>query len=396
MVNKHTGLFFALLLCTVAVQAQPVHGLQSALEAVRGNNSRLAAARQSVEARKIGARTGISPDDPAISADYLIGRPRSGGNQLDFLVVQAFDFPTVYGKQRKLADRQALLLDLEYAHLEKAVLLEAKQVGLRLIHLNKRKAMLTTRVADAQQVLTDYETKFRAQDVGALEVNRARIRLLGLQHALRQIEGDLAAGTQHLAALNGGTALSLTDTTYPDPEALPALAALETEVAAGDAETRYLRQMEQVGAQALQVTRARNLPRLEAGYHYQSVLGQTFNGVHLGASIPLWAQRNKVAAGRAEVRYQQQATGNRHLQVRQETRRLYALYEVQLRSLDSFRQALAGLNTKRLLRQSLQLGEIDFIRYAMELDYYYDALDQMLEIEHSLHLSIAQLLQHQL
>jgi len=36
------------------------------------------------------------------------------------------------------------------------------------------------------------------------------------------------------------------------------------------------------------------LPKLEAGYHYHGILGQTYNGVHTGHSIPLWENKNTV------------------------------------------------------------------------------------------------------
>jgi outer membrane protein, heavy metal efflux system len=51
-----------------------------------------------------------------------------------------------------------------------------------------------------------------------------------------------------------------------------------------------------IGQQMVEVSKALNLPKFETGYHYQAMLGQRFNGLHLGLTIPLWENKNKVNA----------------------------------------------------------------------------------------------------
>lgn len=394
MMHKTIGIIAVLL--SMAFSASAQDDPNSALQAIRKNNKTIAAARKHLEARKLGNRTGISPDNPDLSADYLIGRPVSGGNQLDFSLSQRFDFPGSYRKMGELADRQDRLLELEMLEVEREVLWDAKQVILNLIYLNKRKSALEIRIVDARKVLADLTEKFNAGDLGALEVDKARIRLLGLENEMRKAEGKIASEAEHLSAMNGGVELSITDTTYPHAGNLPNANSIQQQVAENDPLLRWQGQNRLVQEQKIAVTRAMALPKLETGYHFQSVLGQTFNGVHFGATIPLWEHRNKVKAGEALAEFQVMERNARQAHLEHQTARLYTQYEQLRASVEAFEETLTRLNTRKILQLSLELGEIDFIRYATELDYYYQAFDQFLEIEHDYHHVIANLLKYQL
>lgn len=389
-----TGIFLALLL--LATQGSAQNGLDPILSAIRKNNKTIAASRQYLEAQKLQSRTGLSPENPLLSTDYLIGRPRSGGDQIDFQLVQPFDFPTAYAKKSRLADRQVELYSLELEQVEKGILWEAQQIGLSLIHRNKAQRLLKRRLLEARGVWEDYQKKFGSGEVSGLSVNKARIQYLEVQHAARNADTEIATLTAKLTELNGGLPIRLTDTLYPGPLTLPSVDSLQNMIAQNDPEMRLHRQTLQVETAELQVMKAMSLPKLEAGYHFQSVLGQTFNGVHVGASIPLWENRNKVKAGESLLVHHEAEEAERKMKIEGETQRLYLQYESLQQSLAEFREALDGLSTTEILRKSLELREIDFITYAMELDYYYKAVDQLLEIEHAYHLAIAELLKSNL
>ena len=386
---RSIGILLATLLLASAGNAQ--NTLDSVLESIRQNNKSIAAARQKAEAHKLLHRTGNAPEDPFVSADFLVGRPRSGGNQVDFIATQAFDFPTVYAKRSQLADQKDLLADLELERVVKEELWKAQQKGLSIVHLNKKRALLQERLEDAREVLADYAEKFEAGDAGALPVNKARIRVLGLEHELRMIETEIEAETGHLSILNGGIPIVLSDTSYPGPAVLPGLDSVQGMRTRFDSELRMLEQSTRVGESIVEVNKALTLPKLEAGYHYQSVLGQTFNGVHLGASIPLWEHRNTVKARHSLVEFQHKESANRRTEIEHETEHRYLHCESLLESMLAYQSALSGLSTREVLKVSLDLDEIDFITYAMELDFYYQAVEQLLEIEFSYQLTRAEL-----
>ena len=51
---------------------------------------------------------------------------------------------------------------------------------------------------------------------------------------------------------------------------------------------------------------------------------------------------------------------------------------------------------QRIWLKSLELGEIDYITYSLDIQYYYAAYDQFLEIENNYHLAVAELFKYQL
>ena len=99
------------LLASNSMYAQ--NTLDQALNSIAENNKTLQSANQYVAAKSLEMHTGLTLDNPFVTADYMIGRPVSGGNQLDFMVVQAFDFPSVYSRQSTLADENEAMLSIQ-------------------------------------------------------------------------------------------------------------------------------------------------------------------------------------------------------------------------------------------------------------------------------------------
>jgi hypothetical protein len=64
--------------------------------------------------------------------------------------------------------------------------------------------------------------------------------------------------------------------------------------------------------------------------------------------------------------------------------------------LEEYQAVLNGLNSFQILKVALDLGQIDFISYSMELNFFYEAEDQLNHIEKEYQLAIAKLHKYQL
>ena len=146
----------------------------------------------------------------------------------------------------------------------------------------------------------------------------------------------------------------------------------------------------------VQVQKNKLLPNLTAGFNYQGVMGNNYSGVYGGISIPLWNGRNKVRAAKAQYQYQQSntesVTTTRHSNFLEQ----YNQYDLMLRKYREYTITLEGLNSENLLLEAYQLGQISFMDYHVELQFYRQAYDKMLEIEKELHQLKAKLSKHQL
>ncbi len=389
-------LLSALLFTIYTISLSAQNSIEKAIDSVKQNNKTIISAKQFVSAKSMEYNTGLTIENPSISADYMIGTPVSGGNQFDFLAVQGFDFPTAYSKKGTLAEEKITLLNFSFQEMQQNILLEVKLMAIEMIYLNKKKLVLEKRKINSEQIVDDYQAKFQVQEISALDLNKSKIQLLNIKSELRSIESEIIIKTQHLTELNGGIPLSIADTLYPIAIDVPQFEVLEDSIEANDPRLKWLHQQTNVYESQVDVDKAMALPKFEAGYHYQSVLGQTFNGVHLGLTIPLWQNKNMIKASEANVELGTAEVEEHELDHFFEVKELYEQYENLKLTLQEYQLVLENMNSEQLLKTSLDAEEISFITYSMELQYYYDTYDAYSKIELDYHLVLAKLYKYQL
>ncbi|MFT5860316.1 MAG: cobalt-zinc-cadmium efflux system outer membrane protein [Flavobacteriaceae bacterium] len=391
---RRLGITLIIVISTASVKSQ--NSLDDVLHSIKQNNKTILSIAQYVVASNLENRTGLTLKNPSVSTDYMIGRPASGGNQVDLLAVQGFDFPTSYGKKKQLAAQQEKLLNLEKERTIQDILLEAKLVVLELIYLNQQKSILEKRKRSAADILTNYQYKFDLDQISALDLNKAKIQLLNVKTSLRTTESKITLITHHLTELNGGIPLSILDETYPISAAVPEFESINDTIEAHDPDLKWLVQKNATFRAQIDVRKAMALPSFELGYHYQSVLGQQFSGVHLGFTIPLWESKNTVKASVANAQFGEVKIEEHKLRHHFEIKELYQDYELLKLTREDYKTALDGINSAELLTKLLELGEINFISYSLELHYYYNTLDQYAVLNLAYQKVVAELYKYQL
>ena len=138
------------------------------------------------------------------------------------------------------------------------------------------------------------------------------------------------------------------------------------------------------------------LPKMEAGYRYQSILGQQYQGIHLGLTIPLWENKNTIKFQKAQALFSEVRVEEHKNQHHSEIQQLYEQYQNLNITLTEYKQILATINNTTLLEKALKLGEISSIQYFMEINYFYSSFDNYLQLEKEYYLVIAELYKYQL
>ena len=386
---KALRLALALCLLSIAVTAQT--GVDSVIESVRMNNKAIASNKKLWEAKRSEFRTGLTPYDPFIEYDYMFGSPAEAGNQRDFSVTQRLDFPTAYGRKKELSKLQQGQTEYQHRAFSQDILLEAKLVALDIIYLNKRGVELERRMKNTQQLLQDYERKLELGDAIILDVNKAKVQLLNIRSEVALNENEREVLLTKLSAINGGIPLDLRDTLYPIPPPLPDFEMLDSLIEANDPELKIYVQEQEILRQQVAVQKAMNLPKIETGYHSQGILGQSYRGAHVGVSIPLWENRNKVQTAQRYLEHAGTNTSSRRLEHRLENRRLYEQLEVRRNAISEYLSLLPGLNNTQLLNKALRLGQITVIQYFQDESFYFSSYDKYLQLEREYHKALAQL-----
>lgn len=361
------------------------------LESIRKNNKTVQASRQYWTAQNTLAKTGTTPENPLVEYDHLYGSPEGAGIQKDFSVTQRLDFPTAYGYRSKVADTRIEQNAYLQKNAEQEVLLQAKKVYIELIYQNKKQLALERRASISQKLFTDIKRKFDLQDATVLDLNRIKVQLANAKSDLILQKGKVSELRTRLTELNGGIEISITDTIYPATSPVPDFEELDSLIEANDPIVKSYEKDVEINQRQLSLIRALTLPKLETGYHSQNILGQSYRGFHLGVTIPLWENKNKVKAQSQSLDYSSLRLQEHRIEHRYSNKEVYDRYLSVKQALSETQSILGDLSTVPMLEKALRLGQITSIEYGNELSVYYSLQERLLELEKDYHLAIAEL-----
>ncbi len=393
----YKNIVFALCGCLLAFGGfAQSPSIDSILKQVEQNNQELKALSEYVESKSLELKSGNNLPDPQLGAYYLPFGDHSTADYAEFQISQSFEFPTVYSARGSLIEQQSVQLELDYQAKRLDILAEAKNHCLNLIYLNNRLDTETLRVEQAKQVIDQVQELYEKEQVGILELNKAKVAWMQEQFKVQQIESDVKNTLLQLVNLNGGNELSFTQGEYSESLVLAAKDSVWQEKQVIDPVLTQLKQQEAIAQQSLNLAKNKSLPNLTAGYNHQGISGSYYSGVYAGISIPLWSNRNKVKAAQSQLDFQQTFTSSKTLQAYASFEKQYNDYQIMLSKFQEYEATLSGLNSDELLLQAYQLGELSFLEYYMELQFYRQAHDAMLDMQYQLYISQNQLLKHQL
>jgi len=388
------SLFYGCLM-SFGLHAQS-NDIKQLLDDIEQNNKQLKAFQSLIESQQLDYKTTNNLPDPEASGYYLPFGTHTAGNYTEFQLSQSFEFPTVYGARKKLIYKQEKQLQLKYEKLQQEVLLSAKNYCLELILLNKIKSVEEQRMVQAKKVFDHAQVLYEKEQVGILELNKAKIAWLQNQFALEQIENDENNTMIALTHLNGGESISFDQALYPDLWKISAFDSMWQEKISTDPFLTILIENEILSSQFIKLQKNKGLPNLTAGYNYQGIREQNYSGIYGGISIPIWNNRFKVKTANAQLQYQQLRTEAITADLLSDFRGKYNKYQLLLRKFREYQNTLEALNSDSLLFQAYELGEISYMEYYIELQFYRQAFDKMLQVEFDLNKLKAELLKHNL
>lgn len=392
---KMRGITIFLLgtLAVFSVNAQT--SVDSVLANIERNNTMLQALRKKTDADKIANKTGNLPANPEVEFNYLWGNPSVIGNRTDFTIKQSFDFPTAYSYRSQISDLKNGQAELEYQKQRRDILQQARLLCADISYQNAMKAEYTGRLDIARQIADVFKKKLDAGETNILDFNKAQVYWLSLSKELEKVEIERNALLAELARLNGGNALELDERVYA---AQPLSADFEQWYAQTEPNNPVLQWLSRelaITQKQKQLQVAKNLPKFYAGYMSEKVVGQQYQGVTLGVTIPLWENRNTVKYAGAKTMEVEGFQADSKTQFYNEMKTLHAKALALQNSTHSFREGLSQFSNNGLLARALDKGEISLGEYLTGLSLYYDSIDKLLEMEHAMNIARAELVKYQ-
>lgn len=379
-------------LCALAVSAG---SFDEALSTLVSNNLAPRAEALRLEAEALNQEAENMLASPEAEFSRVWGSNAEVGNKWALSVSQSFDWPGVYAARREAARngraaaqyiREATLLDTRA---------EARQLLLEVIHLRQVLDMqreLATRI-DSMVVL--YRKGAEEGTETRLDYNKTVLERIAIHKELHTLEAQQAELEMRLQDFNGGKdpagILALVGNEYPAAPAIPSAPGIEV-VRQRDPAYAAAKAQSEAAMSLAKVENRSKWPGFSVGYVHETELGGNFDGFSVGITFPSFSAGKKARAARLEA---DAAMMDAEMQVikvaagmRGDLRRAAYLREV----IEEYAPVIHDTENMRLLHKAFEAGQITYLSYIEESNYFISArrdyLDTLFEY-HSLLGSLA-------
>lgn len=385
-----------LIVCLAVAMSVPGFAQENAgtvLSQIEKNNTALQALRKRTAADQYGYKAERALDAPEVGFDYLWSSPADVGTRKDISVTQSIDVAALAGARGKLANSRTELSDIQYNIERQKILLEAKQLYIRIVYCNAVNAELSSRIARSEQIEAAYRDMQARGETDMIEVNKAHLAYLSQKNALSRNLVERESLLSELQGLNGGEPVEVNASVISTDEVLPAdFGAWYAEASQQIPELAYMKKNVDVNAAEARTAKMANYPSLTAGYMAELVKGSNFRGLTLGLSIPIWSVRSKVRQANASCEAAK-------LEERDAVTKTYnsfkALYDrakgLQEISAELSSSLAVSTEAMALTEHKLKSGDISLIDNIMELSLYYSLADEVLATSCDYALALAEL-----
>ena len=377
-----------------ALSVMIVNAQHALLDSIETNNTTLIALRAETEARKLENRTGITLDDPEVSYKRMWEGAEQSGNLTEFTIGQSFDLSTVMGYKSRAAESQNRLIDEEYRLVRMDILLEAQLACIDLAYYRALAEELERRITYARRVVEVEECRLESGDTDMLSYNNVLLSLSALEAECERVATECDVLTTHLTRLNGGKTLK-------NIEAIGCINSMEPisnidSLVAQAMEYSPMMGIARVGYEAarseLSLAKSQHLPTLSATYiNERHTIGDRSQGVAIGMSLPLWANKNRVRSARSALQAAEAYESDTRLQLQSQLQADYVRVQGLQRTASRYQQALSEANNTELLARAMDEGYISVLEYLQGIELYYDYLDRSLSAARDYQRALAEL-----
>lgn len=355
--------------------------IESILDSININNTLLMSKNAEMNAKITDIKTSNNLGDTEIGFEYQNGA-NVNGQKYGISVSQGFDWPGMYMARSKANNAKIKAAEYEFQIDKLDILFTAKQLCLNVINANRKIKAQTKIYNGIKQLSTEYEKGFKHGEISILDINKLKIELLNVKQALDKSIVERNNLIDKLTALNGNK--SIANIEYLDVYQNQELQAFETytnEFSSLDPKLNYEAQILNSSNKEVTMAKLGWLPKFSVGYKYANELGDKFNGFEIGMALPLFSNINKVKTAKSA---QLSAEYNEQDILAEKTVEIKSNYAqaVYLRSqIHSYNTVLSDTANHEMLRKALDGGQITLLNYLLEIRYFLEAEQTLLDLE---------------
>ncbi|WP_297058551.1 TolC family protein [uncultured Duncaniella sp.] len=368
-----------------------------ALAEVIGNNLsvRAEASRAQIETENILGENTL--EAPEVSFSRVWGSRKEYGNKWSLGVSQSFDWPGVYAARREAARtaRSASQYMLESTLLD--LRQEVRTLFIDIIH-NTQLIEMQTELVDRMNQMEAYYKK--AAEAGAetrLDYNKTVIERIAVHRELHTLEAQRSTLMSTLSTLNGGKdidgIIAKLGNAYPItrvPESIDKTVIMkrDPQYAAALAGVEAAKSM-------VKVEKRSRIPGFSIGYEHESEGDENFNGFSIGLTLPVWGRGHQIKASTLEAEASlmdaELALTRRVAEMNGDRKQLDTLRHI----MDEYEPVVNEKSNYELLHKALKAGQITFLTYIEESNYFIAAKRDYLDTLYEYNLILTRLARYE-
>ena len=294
---KHIAILAAAL---VLSSAQAIT-IDDVLTQVKQNNTQLKAAGARLDADQKSLKSSNNLPDPEVGGAYLFGKGPLD-DKWEIGISQQVEWPGVYSARSNAADAFINALQHGYSAEQLEVLNQARSLCIDIVGYNNLIQFNQGVLDNLNRLFNTYNKALAHGEVSIIDVNKLKIERLLMQQKIDEATSLRTAAVEQLKGINGGIDIAGAESlsTYAPLPLLP----LEQHLTQARSSSPLLaKQNALVAAQSKNATATarQSLPSLSLGYRHVCEMGDHFNGISMGVSLPVFSNRGKKSAARASV-----------------------------------------------------------------------------------------------
>jgi outer membrane protein TolC len=356
-------------------------GIDDILSQIEQNNITLKYYRQLRDAKKLGNKTGLLPENPEVEIGMLSGSPSGVGSRTDISITQSLDFPGSYIHKYKLSDIKNEITDTEYEVVKYDVILQAKKLFSDIVYRVRMDKELANRVHNAELIAVANTKMFENGEVGIIEKNKANLFYVDSKREYEDNKTDLLALKEQLYAMNGGNIIEFKQSEIVTNKLPDSFDSYYTELKQKSPAFMLAGKNVDAGNRSVKLARSLTLPRLSVGFMTEDAKGAKYSGVKFGVSVPLWAGKNKVKSRKAEALAASDYVASLDISEKARYKTLFDKAKNKKMLLEIYQSALESSNSSELLKKAYDKGELSLINYIMELNIFYEYIDELYQTQ---------------
>lgn len=330
--------------------------------------------------------------DPELDFTHQWGQ-KGIGNKWSIGISQSFEWPGVYSAKKDLIRSRQKVLDRSQNAKTHSLRLEIYKLVLENIYLKKKESLRRSQLMRIDSLICVYQKGVNEGEISILDLNKLKIERVNTQRLLTESLNSLNENFETLTGLNGGkNCRNILDGIDNFPQGV--LLSMESYITAAmhnDPNIQYNTSMSNLLKDEGKTLGRSFIPSFSLGYSHDYELGEHFNGISLGLTIPVFSNRHR----KQEIEHKKIANlleiSDRETEIRTSVRKLYSLVSSLDNELENYGDALFDVNNFRLLDIALAAGHISLIEYLTQTGYFRDAAEGYIDMDYQRAVAFAEL-----